>query len=534
MGVSPAISRRVLARLLMAVLLLFTVPARADDLSRIIRAGVSQDADLKRFYKLRRFRPAWTAATAPVAVAAMAAADAEGLSAADYRVDPVPSTKGRAGKGRARGAALAAWDINFTRTFLRYARDVRTGRLPPAAVYFDVELPPPAFDAPAALAAALEAGALAAFIADLPPPRAEYRVLRDALARYRSAAFDPVPVRPHQPLDRIAGEARDRLIARLAAEDPAMAPDASPDTFKAAVEAGLRRFQARFGLAPDGRLTEETVAALNRPAAVLAVQIEANMERWRWMPRTADPRYVEVNIADASLKAVEGGKAVLTSPVVLGQKDWLTPILATTARAVILNPPWHVPPEIASQEILPMLQRDARYLAAHNMVLVDGPAADPHGVRVKWRKVTADAFPYRIEQKPGPASGLGTLLFEMPNGFDVYLHDTPAKALFGRADRFLSHGCVRVKEIAALARWAAAQDLAPAPPGETARVALAAPLPIYLLYWTAFGDAGGLAFRPDVYELDLRLIAFLHGQGAKLAGRRTRSALASEEGATAP
>lgn len=531
MGAIAAARMRAIARVLIAAFVFLAAPAaRADDLSRFIRAAVSQaapaDADLKRFYELRRFRPAWTTATAAEAAEAMAAADAEGLLATDYRVAAAPPPA----KGRARSAAMAVWDVAFTGAFLRYARDVRIGRLAPDAVYLDIDLPPLAFDAPGELAAALKDGSLTAFIAGLPPPRPEYRALRNALAHYRAMTFEEVPARANQSLAGIAGEARDKLIRRLAVEDRAVSPAISKDDLGKA----LRRFQARFGLPQDGRLTEETVAALNRPAAVLAVQIEANMERWRWLPRAADRRYVEVNIADASLKAVERGKTVLTSPVVLGEKDWLTPILATTAEAIVLNPPWHVPPEIVTEEILPQLQRNAGYLAAHNMVLVDGPAADPHGVKIKWQKVTADAFPYRVEQMPGPASGLGAMLFDMPNTFDVYLHDTPAKALFKRPDRYLSHGCVRVREIVALANWAMSGATPPAGK-ETARVPLTEPLPVYMLYWTAFADEDhGLAFRPDVYGLDLRLIAFLHGQGSAMVGRRARTALAAAGDSPAP
>jgi murein L,D-transpeptidase YcbB/YkuD len=250
------------------------------------------------------------------------------------------------------------------------------------------------------------------------------------------------------------------------------------------------------------------------------------MERWRWLPRETDRRYVEVNTPDASLKLVDNGRTILTSPVVLGSSDWATPILTTRIEAVVLNPPWHIPPDLAGEELLPKLIHDPSYLAAANMVLLNGPPNDPHGVHVKWRDVPADPFPYRIQQMPGPRSGLGAILMDMPNTFDVYLHDTPSKGLFARTDRFLSHGCVRVEQIAALASYALFGDAGavarlPRPPrAETMRVPLPEPLTVYMTYWTAFADAdGALAFRPDVYGLDAKLTAALDGKAAAPVAR---------------
>lgn len=525
--------------------LLSPTPAWADDATRVIRAALAQiqvgtaspqDADLRRFYESRGFRPAWTPQAAAAAIQAMEQAAAEGLRAADYRVDKPPP--------RAAGAEAAAWDIRLTRAFLRYAKDAHNGRLAPREVYEDVDLPPLSFDAPAELSAALKSESLAALIANLPPQRAEYAFLRDALAHYRTLASRgdwQVPVRAGSALTKLPADVRARLQQRLADEDPNV-PASDFVISNANLREALSRFQSRLGLERNGQLNAQTVAALNRPVIERVMQIEADMERWRWLPRLPEKRYVEVNTADASLKVVDDGETILTSPVVLGRPDWPTPILATTAKAIVINPPWHVPPDLAGEEILPKLVRNASYLAEHNMVLLDGPPADPHGLKVKWRDVAAQPFPYRIQQMPGAGSGLGALLFDMPNAFDVYLHDTPAKELFGRADRFLSHGCVRVREIAAVASWALFGDMhqtdrMPHPPRtETVRLPLTDPVLVYMLYWTAFKSADGtVAFRPDVYGLDARLTAAVRGQGVMPAGRQlAQKMLVSDSGAPAP
>jgi murein L,D-transpeptidase YcbB/YkuD len=502
-------------------------PVYADDTDRAIRSAFShgntiaatpQDQDLKRLYELLGFQAVWTQPSADAAQQALARAGDEGLNPADYRVEPRPPPATTRASARTAGSTAAAWDIQLTRVFLHYARDVHSGRIAPDKVFDDVSLPPQSFDAPVELAAAVKSGTLARFITALPPQRPEYAFLREALLHYRALEARgefTVPARAGVPLESLSAEVRDKLRLRLAADDAEVtAADKGP-----ALRNAVRRFQARFGLQQSGTLTAETVAVLKQPISHRVLQIEANMERWRWLPVVSDKRYVEVNTPDASLKIVENGKAIFTSPVILGQRDWATPILATAVQAVVVNPPWHVPSDLAGEEILPKLIQDASYLAAHNMVLIDGPPNDPNGRSIKWRDVPADPFPYSIQQMPGPRSGLGALLLDMPNGFGVYLHDTPDKDLFTHANRFLSHGCVRVRGIAAVASYALygstqqAEKMPHPPRTETQRVALDEPLPVYMLYWTVFRDAdGAIAFRQDTYGRDVRLIAALYGR----------------------
>src|ERR1019366_1412285 len=132
------------------------------------------------------------------------------------------------------------------------------------------------------------------------------------------------------------------------------------------------------------------------------------------------------------------------------------------------------------------------------MVLLDGPAGDPHGLHVNWHAVRAGSFPYRIRQYPGPRNPLGRIKVELPNRFDVYLHDTPGKSAFDRPSRAVSHGCVRVEQILPLASYALAavltaveQIVQAIDQGETRYLPLHRKLPVYFLYWTAFADADG-------------------------------------------
>jgi murein L,D-transpeptidase YcbB/YkuD len=174
---------------------------------------------------------------------------------------------------------------------------------------------------------------------------------------------------------------------------------------------------------------------------------------------------------------------------------------------VVFNPTWTVPPGILNKEVLPAVRRDRSYLAAHNMSVVraDGSVVDPS--TIDW----SGRFPYSVRQEPGPKNSLGRVKFMFPNEYFVYLHDTPSKQLFNRADRAFSHGCIRVEEPLRLAElvladtegWdRAAIDRAVASQ-QTTTVYLKEHLTVMLLYWTAeVTRLGTVLFSEDIYDRD--------------------------------
>lgn len=412
--------------------------------------------------------------------------------AAEEGLDP-------AAYGVALAADTPAGQAAVTHALLDYMRDVRSGRPQLRALHSDVLLPPDDFDAAAALDQALAAGHLDALLTDLPPPDPGYQNLKPWLAHYqRIAAAGGWPV--------LTAHADSALLrTRLAFEDEITGlPDA----------VAVARFQAWHGLTPGGTLDAATLAALNVPALARANSIAANMERWRWLPRQLEPDRIVINVADARLDLFLDGKHVLTSRVIVGKPSTPTPILRAQGAGVTLNPPWTVPASIAAREILPKLKRNPAYLVSQDMILVDGPPDDPQGVHINWRAIPAGHFPYKLQQRPGPANALGRIKIELPNQFDVYLHDTPAKAAFNGPHRDVSHGCVRVEQILPLASYALSGDLGAVAKindgikdGATGYLPMTRKLPIYFLYWTAFMDADGvLQFRPDIYGRDRGMV----------------------------
>jgi murein L,D-transpeptidase YcbB/YkuD len=274
----------------------------------------------------------------------------------------------------------------------------------------------------------------------------------------------------------------------------------------AALRRALQSYRSAGAAAPVGKAPENARQAQQSPADKTSEerlrQIAVNLERLRWLPRNLPRDRIWVNLPNAELVFYRDDRPIFTTRVVIGQFDWQTPELQSSIESLLLNPPWNVPPSIANLEILPKVARDPDYLSKHNMVI------RPNG---------------GIQQLPGAGTALGQLKFELRNRFDVYLHDTPLKKLFARDNRRQSHGCVRVENPRQLAALLLQQPVEVINKGialgYTNRRMLPAPVPVFLVYQTAFvGADGAIEFRPDVYRRDDGIWQHLHpGRQAPVA-----------------
>ena len=433
--------------------------------------------------------------------------------------------------------ARARADALLTGAFVAYGRAMLVGQVAPRAVATAWYIDPRAVDVDSALARAFAADDAAAGLAALAPQDDGYDGLRAALARYRAivarGGWEALGAgRTVRPDDRLDARLADRLMRRLAAEGFLAASDAG--ALGGALGGALARFQAAHGLAADSVLGPATRRALDVPADRRLAQIAANLERYRWLPPELGARHIRVNIPAFRLDAFDGGRRVLSMRVVVGDEvgERQTPILADTMTYVQFGPYWNVPVGIARREILPNARRDRGWLARHGYEVVrgwgdDAPVVDPR--RLSTAALFSDR--YRVRQRPGPDNALGRVKFMFPNAHAIYLHDTPARALFDARVRAASHGCVRVGDPAALAAfvlaaqdgWTPARIRAALAAGRRERVDLARPVPVYLLYLTAAARGDTVVFRPDRYERDQALVDALgpvpDGSGARAALR---------------
>ena len=304
------------------------------------------------------------------------------------------------------------------------------------------------------------------------------------------------------------------LRRRLRATGDLTGPPASDSfRFDATLRRAIARFQERHGLAIDGVVGPTTRAALNVPVEARLRQIEVNMERWRWLPRDLGDPHVRVNIADFWLRVVEGGAPALQMRVVVGTRYRQTPVFSDRISYLVFNPYWHVPPRIATQDKLPEFRRDPSLVSRLGFELLDGWGSDARIVdpsTIDWGRLSAANFPYHLRQRPGPANALGRVKFMFPNRHNVYLHDTPARSLFGRTERGFSSGCIRVERPVDLATyllrdndgWTEARVRTAMSQTTEQTVVLRRKVPVHLLYWTAWPEDGSLHFRTDIYRRD--------------------------------
>ncbi len=265
----------------------------------------------------------------------------------------------------------------------------------------------------------------------------------------------------------------------------------------------------------DGRTREARLA-----------QLRASMERWRWLPREMPLRRVEAHVPQLRVTLVEDGQVAQSHAAIVGARRTQTPAFVAAIRSVTLNPYWEPPSSILLNELLPQFRRDPNAAARGNYEVLDRAGRAVALSDVDW---SARPFPYRVRQRPGGANSLGHIRFDLPNPHAIYLHDTPSRGLFNRADRALSHGCIRVQDPVSLA--AAVLDgedeqslRGRIAGGDNQVIALAAPLPIYVLYITAtLAPDGAVAYAEDLYGRDAGVIAALDAPDASLAVRRQQS-----------
>jgi len=325
----------------------------------------------------------------------------------------------------------------------------------------------------------------------LPADPAFWR-LRGAIEKYRlleaGGGWPVIPPGPKLELGAI-GPTVESLRRRLLITGDLIEPGPRADEFDIALHAAVSHFQARHGLQVDGVVGKNTLEALNIPIAARIDTLELNLRRLQRQHREWSQRYVVVNTAAASYRLVDGGQTLFERVAIVGRRDWPTPQLDGVIDRLEFNPYWVVPSRIAKLEVLPKIRRDPDYMAANDLHWVDG----------------------QIRQDPGPKNPLGKVKFLFPNPYDVYLHDTNSPKLFDRWDRHLSHGCMRIPNALDFAayllkddpQWPPQRIDAVLQSGQVVRVPLAAPIPVHVVYDTAWVDSAGVVnFRQDIYGRD--------------------------------
>lgn len=305
------------------------------------------------------------------------------------------------------------------------------------------------------------------------------------------------------------------LRARLLLEDAQLA--AAPDRgalYDPALEAAVRRWQQANGLEVDGRVGRISLGLLNQPFSARVDQLRVALDMRRAAAPAGPERRIEVNVPDYRLQVLEEGREILGMAVIVGRRDRQTPMLRVRMTAIQFNPPWGVPERNAREDLLPRLRRNPQEAMERGFRIfqfVAGERVEVDPRTVDWTRFNAQRFPFVIRQDAGEANALGLIKFIMPNGDDIFMHDTPDRHLFRRPDRAFSSGCIRLSQPAELMAlllegtpgWDMDRAQRAIDSRETSVVSLRRPLPVLLRYQTVTVEpAGRVRIRPDIYELD--------------------------------
>ncbi|PIE10327.1 MAG: murein L,D-transpeptidase [Rhodobacterales bacterium] len=499
--------------------------AQSTGFRQAVAGAASSDPVIAEFYKARDFAGLWTGNGARnrrnALLEAFAHAGDHGLPAAKY--DPARLTAEL--NAATSEAQKGQMDVRLTSLYLDYARSIQTGILTPSRVVPDIKREVP-LRARASLLSSFAQSNPGAFLRSLPPPSPEYaRLLREKLRLERVLATNgwgaEVPQGKLEPGQ--AGGAVVRLRDRLIAMGY-LAPTAT-QTYDANVQAAVQRAQQAFGLSADGVAGNDTIRALNVGPAQRLQSVIVAMERERWMNRPRGRRHIWVNLTDFTAAIMDNDRATFTTRSVVGanQSDRRSPEFSDVMEFMIINPSWYVPRSIVTKEYLPILQRNRN--AVGHIDITDRNGRVVPRSSINFGAYNAQNFPYSMRQPPSNGNALGLVKFMFPNRYNIYLHDTPSKSLFNRQVRAFSHGCIRLGDpfdfaYALLARQVAnpeaffQEKLAT---GREQRVNLAQPVPVHIVYRTAFTHTTGqLSFRNDVYGRDRAIWNALSAQGVQV------------------
>jgi murein L,D-transpeptidase YcbB/YkuD len=485
---------------------------------RLPRIDDDQWGHTKRLYKLYGNNPLWLTPSGlhntrtKVLTDAILGANADGMRLDDYPIGALAEAIATLKQTKTPTAEqLASADVLLSASYVAMGEDLLTGQVDPRTVQQSWYVNPEEENVDSALVRNLRYEQLDKALATMRPTDDDYAGLSRQLQNYRGivakGGWPKVPetkiVKPGESANAaVLAAVRNRLAVEGIVADTSPASSTSPparsgqpsggNVYDRGLAGAVATFQARHSINVDSALGKETIDAMNIPAEFRLGQIAANMERWRWLPRSFGSRYIFVNVPAFKLEAYDSGQKTLEMKVIVGQEyeDKATPVFADSMQTVVFRPYWNVPPTIAAKEVFP---KGPGYLERENM------------------EVYRENGETRVRQRPGPKNALGYVKFLFPNDFNIYLHDTPNHELFNKDVRAFSHGCIRLEKPAELAQWVLGWppdrvDEAMKNGPDNRAVRLPRKIPVYIVYFTTFFTNGQLYFGNDLYHRDDKLV----------------------------
>lgn len=420
-------------------------------------------------------------------------------------------------KDKASLAEVVSFDTTCTEAYLQASHDLLLGVLvPKKADSLWYHSNDSSWTAPHMLGEMVQQDrytSLAAFRSRIPG----YEVLRKEYVRYKALGLDASLKQLKQAVR--GKQTPDSVYLAIIKKEVPWAEQSSLDTLAPAQQA-LAGYQVHNGLNPTGKLDTNTVRYLAAGPDTTALRIAANLERLRWMPQQLEDQYVLVNVPLMELFYRKDGNDAMNMRVVVGKTSRQTPSLNASMANIVFSPSWGVPPTILKNDVVPGINKSgAAYLERKNLKVYDrkGRPVDPEILNEdNIRK-------YVLKQPPGEDNALGDVKFNLPNRWDIYLHDTPHREDFPKAYRAKSSGCIRLERPRELAEFIL-RDIngkdkydqftidSIIQVRKTKFVELNNKIPVHIVYLTAMEDVSGNHVRlvQDIYGRDKKLMKLLN------------------------
>ena len=483
-----------------------------------LAAAVADDLDLAAFYGRNGLRMVFEGAAGEsrrgAVRDAVAAAPRHGIPTSRYQPEGLAALQD----------GLEA-ELAYARTLSRLLKDLTGGVLVPSRVDPEIKREASARPVAALMAEFVAAADPASVVAAAAPRHPAYRQLQDALVGRAELTIPAHLPRVPEGLWRVGMRSPDLPLMRARLQAMGFdAPVAEPSLYDASLAEAVARFQDAAGLPSDGIAGPQTIRRLNgdgpsgRDQRQRAIMVA--LERLRWMgDQDFAGRYVWVNIPDYSTTVITDGAEAFRTRSVVGKDtaEMRTPEFSDVMSHLVVNPSWNVPRSITNRDYLPKLRANPNALA--HLDVVDGRGNVVPRAQVNFN---AGSFPYRLRQKPSADNALGEVKFIFPNQWNIYLHDTPTRHLFGQSMRAHSNGCIRLQDPVDLAQTLlSVQSADPAAvyrrakdSGRETWLTLRPGVPVHLVYFTAWPDASGqVRMLPDVYGRDARVWQALEAEG---------------------
>ncbi|MEO9652919.1 MAG: L,D-transpeptidase family protein [Roseobacter sp.] len=514
-----------------AISVSLTLPAAAIAQSTAFKQAVAEsgarDKDLATFYQETGYKPVWTGKGSKARnrraalLNALKTAGNHGLPSGRYDVQTLETQLKASRNDRDRGML----EVEMSRVFLQYARDIQTGALIPARVDELIVREVP-YRSRKSYLVNFSKSSPKGFFKALPPKTKQYNALmKQKLVLERLLAKggwgQTVNASKLEPGD--SGSAvvalRDRMVRM------GYLKRSAGNSYDTAMTDAVRAFQASHGLAEDGIVGKGTLKEINTSVQQRLQSVIVAMERERWLNKDRGKRHIEVNLTDFTAKIIDNGKVTFETRSVIGARDTKrqSPEFSDVMEFMVINPSWYVPRSIVTGEYLPELQQDPS--SVNHLIITDRQGRQIDRSAVDFTQYTKQSFPFAMRQPPSRSNALGLVKFMFPNKYNIYLHDTPAKNLFGRETRAYSHGCIRLAEPFEFA-YALLEPQTNDPQGlfqsklatgKETQISLKKSVPVHLIYRTAFANGKGqVQYRRDIYGRDAKIWKALSQAGVAL------------------